>query len=498
MRSKAKLMLGNPSDHVDFNRIENALGTSHQPSQKPSVVQTVPDEINKQASEVASSVSKKKSFNEESVRISGERFEYENELSIGPRGIDREKTPLSTQYVDSSIFEFPTNLNCTTSAVGQPQETTTSPVMGDDNLNSMTGLIRYEELSGFVKLGSGSSASVFKVYHTPSSEITFGVTPQLTSSSSQGELDSEDSVKEDNKKPNRQVYAMKKIYVEKQLAKSIIHEVKALYTNRNPHIIKLLDSFYREGAILMILEYMDCGSLEDVIKITKKVPEKILSKMTYQILKGLKYIHEECYIIHRDIKPANILINSKGICKIADFGMSGFWIKSKLEEIQKTAKFDTFCGTYSKFIPERIRGQSHSFDSDIWSLGLTIAQLGMGIFPFTLKPEFTIWSMFEHLEETGSEPFPIDEKEYSPEFKSFVYQCMTFDRKKRPSASQLMNHPWITKYKKDEEKMRKSVEKWVYRRYIAVKRHNVKQKQKEASSSSSSQEQQPPSSSSKR
>lgn len=149
--------------------------------------------------------------------------------------------------------------------------------------------------------------------------------------------------------------------------------------------------------------------------------------------------------------------------------------------------------------PERIRGQSHSFDSDIWSLGLTIAQLGMGIFPFTLKPEFTIWSMFEYLEETGDEPFPIDEKEFSPEFKSFIYQCMTFDRKKRPSASQLMNHPWITKYKKDEEKMRKSIEKWIYRRYIAVKRHNMKQKQKEKESSSSSasqeQQQQSPSSS---
>lgn len=253
------------------------------------------------------------------INSSGERFEYENELSIGPRGIDREKTPLSTQFMDSSIFDFP-NVNCAVSA-GQQETTTTttSPVMGDDNLNSMTGLIRYEELSGFVKLGSGSSASVFKVYHTPSSEITFGEAPPLTSSSSQGELDSEDSLKEDtNKKRNRQVYAMKKIYVEKQLAKSIIHEVKALYTNRNPHIIKLLDSFYREGAILMILEYMDCGSLEDVIKLTKKIPEKILSRITYQILKGLKYIHEECYIIHRDIKPANILINSKGICKIAD------------------------------------------------------------------------------------------------------------------------------------------------------------------------------------
>jgi len=85
--------------------------------------------------------------------------------------------------------------------------------------------------------------------------------------------------------------------------------------------------------------------------------------------------------------------------------------------------------------------------------------------------------MFEYLEETGDRPFPMDEKEYSPEFQSFVYQCMAFDRKKRPSASQLMNHPWIEKFKKDEEKMRKSVEKWIYRRYIAVKIHQKKEKE---------------------
>lgn len=66
MRSKAKLMLGNPSDHVDFNRIENASGMS---PQKPPPPQVVPPTEIKQAEPSESVVSKKKSFNEESVRM---------------------------------------------------------------------------------------------------------------------------------------------------------------------------------------------------------------------------------------------------------------------------------------------------------------------------------------------------------------------------------------------------------------------------------------------
>jgi len=68
---------------------------------------------------------------------------------------------------------------------------------------------------------------------------------------------------------------------------------------------------------------MDCGSLARVLSIAKKVPENILGIMTVQLLKGLHYIHKEKKVIHRDIKPQNILINSEGVVKIADFGVSG-------------------------------------------------------------------------------------------------------------------------------------------------------------------------------
>jgi serine/threonine protein kinase len=68
------------------------------------------------------------------------------------------------------------------------------------------------------------------------------------------------------------------------------------------------------------MEFCDVGSLDKVLEITKIIPEFIISKIAKQVLKGLKYIHEQ-NSVHRDIKPGNILLNRSGEIKIADFGM---------------------------------------------------------------------------------------------------------------------------------------------------------------------------------
>lgn len=79
----------------------------------------------------------------------------------------------------------------------------------------------------------------------------------------------------------------------------------------------------KDGQVHMALEYMDAGSLADVIKEVGRIPEQIIGLMTVQILKGIDYLHRTMKVIHRDIKPSNILINKKGQVKIADFGVSG-------------------------------------------------------------------------------------------------------------------------------------------------------------------------------
>ena len=95
-----------------------------------------------------------------------------------------------------------------------------------------------------------------------------------------------------------------------------------------PFLVELYGAYYDEGSVKVVLELMDCGSLSDVVKKTKKhhvqepyIEEPILARIAQQILNGLMYLHIMGHQIHRDIKPANILINKKGEVKLTDFGI---------------------------------------------------------------------------------------------------------------------------------------------------------------------------------
>lgn len=83
---------------------------------------------------------------------------------------------------------------------------------------------------------------------------------------------------------------------------------------------------------------MDKGTIADLLSRVGAIPDRILAKLTADMLEGLNYLHKKLHLIHRDVKPQNILLNSKGEIKITDFGVSG--------EIANTAAFaNTFTGT---------------------------------------------------------------------------------------------------------------------------------------------------------
>ena len=121
---------------------------------------------------------------------------------------------------------------------------------------------------------------------------------------------------------------------------------------------------YVEGAIQIAMEYMDCGSLGDLLQHLGPLPQECIGAVAKQALLALQYLKER-HLIHRDLKPQNILLNTRGEVKVSDFGC--------VAELQDSfGKCGTFVGTVPYMSPERIHGNEYSFASDVWSLGLTL------------------------------------------------------------------------------------------------------------------------------
>ncbi|KAL0345069.1 UNVERIFIED_CONTAM: Mitogen-activated protein kinase kinase [Sesamum radiatum] len=228
--------------------------------------------------------------------------------------------------------------------------------------------------------------------------------------------------------------------IEESARKNIAQELKINQSSQCPYVVVCYQSFYDNGAISIILEYMDGGSLADFLKKVNKIPEPYLAAICKQVLKGLWYLHHEKHIIHRDLKPSNLLINHRGEVKITDFGVSAILAST-------SGLANTFIGTYNYMSPERIIGGNYGYKSDIWSLGLVLLECAAGQFPYSApQPEGWI-NVYELMETIVDQPAPRAPSDlFSPEFCSFISACVQKDPKDRLSANELMAHPFITKY----------------------------------------------------
>ncbi|KAG7017780.1 Mitogen-activated protein kinase kinase 3 [Cucurbita argyrosperma subsp. argyrosperma] len=243
--------------------------------------------------------------------------------------------------------------------------------------------------------------------------------------------------------PAHRIMALKKINIfEKEKRQQLLTEIRTLCEAPcSEGLVEFHGAFYTpdSGQISIALEYMDGGSLADVLRLKKCIPEPVLSSMFQKLLQGLSYLHGMRHLVHRDIKPANLLVNLKGEAKITDFGIS-----AGLEN--SMAMCATFVGTVTYMSPERIRNESYSYPADIWSLGLALFECGTGEFPYSAT-EGLVNLMLQILDDPSPSP---SKHKFSPEFCSFVDACLQKDADARPTAEQLLSHPFIKKYEDEQ------------------------------------------------
>jgi len=202
-----------------------------------------------------------------------------------------------------------------------------------------------------------------------------------------------------------------------------------------PYLVSYFDAFcdQQKGTVSVVLEYMDAGTLQDLISAGVRCNERVLASIALSCLRGLDHIHRNMRKLHRDIKASNVLISKSGEVKISDFGLA--------KDLDCTADLaSTFIGTLLYMSPERIAGKPYSFASDIWSLGLTLFACAAGQLPLPVAEGY--WGVV-HAVQTLPPPSLASYGDFSPELQDFVARMLRKDPAARSSAAELLQHPFI-------------------------------------------------------
>ncbi|XP_032674602.1 serine/threonine-protein kinase 10 isoform X3 [Odontomachus brunneus] len=216
-------------------------------------------------------------------------------------------------------------------------------------------------------------------------------------------------------------------------------EIDILSECKHPNIVELHEAYFIEGKLWMLIEYCDGGAVDSImVELEKALTEMQIAYICQHMTKGLAFLHKS-KVIHRDLKAGNVLLTMAGGVKIADFGVSA---KNK----HTLQKHDTFIGTPYWMAPEVVlcetfRDNPYDFKVDIWSLGITLIE-----FAQMEPPNHEMSPMRVLLKIQKSDPPKLDQPgKWSKEFNDFIAKALIKDPSSRPTADDLLKHPFISR-----------------------------------------------------
>jgi serine/threonine-protein kinase len=158
----------------------------------------------------------------------------------------------------------------------------------------------------------------------------------------------------------------------------------------HPNIVEIYDVGDEEGHHYIVMEYIKGRTLKQLIQQRGALEKNEALAIMDQLVGAVEEAHKK-NIIHRDIKPQNVLIKDDGTVKITDFG-----IATVSDSLQLT-QADTVLGSVHYLAPELARGESASFQSDIYSLGICFYELLTGEVPY--RGETPVQVAMKHLKD---------------------------------------------------------------------------------------------------
>ncbi|MEZ6041338.1 MAG: serine/threonine-protein kinase [Planctomycetaceae bacterium] len=161
-----------------------------------------------------------------------------------------------------------------------------------------------------------------------------------------------------------------------KLLKRFEREIDILKKMSHPNIVKYYGGGTKDGQRYYAMEFVDGGSLQDVLKKRGRLNVEQTIQVGRQLCAALEHAHN-AGIIHRDLKPANLFISRKGRLKLGDFGIARDTEATALTAAGKTV------GTYAYMAPEQIHGNAPiSRKTDLYATGCLLYEILTGETPF--------------------------------------------------------------------------------------------------------------------
>lgn len=255
--------------------------------------------------------------------------------------------------------------------------------------------------------------------------------------------------------------------------RAIAKEIETLRQCAHPNIVRYLGCWGpdRKQRLWLMMHYEANGSLGDLIKLARRYQQSFKESQIAWICKnsllGLQYLHNKT-ILHRDIKSANILLDAKGVPKLADFGLSKKVddLKSRHRHKRRSSSSSSKTGQPKRhkpagsalwISPEVAATNEQTIKRDLWALGIVILEMTDGRPYRHIQHDRNHEALLDHIAKASA---PSLSDRWSPDLRDFVGRMLVRDPRRRADTVQLLRHPFLAKYtgtKKDRPTIMKSL-----------------------------------------
>ncbi|TMW64813.1 hypothetical protein Poli38472_008980 [Pythium oligandrum] len=231
----------------------------------------------------------------------------------------------------------------------------------------------------------------------------------------------------------------------------IEREVEIVQSLDHPSIVRFLGAERRGPAYNIFMEYAPAGSMSRLLKELGPFEEDDICRYIQQLTEGVAYLHEQG-IAHRDLKCANLLFAPDGSIRIADFGSAKRvapvdpdeeGMKDEFENPQETARsVREGLGSPYWMAPELVRAERGSdgwCKADVWGIGCVMIELATGRPPWENHSN-PLTAMFHIASQDALPVIPPNLSEFA---RSFLLLCLDKNPHSRPSAAELLSHPFL-------------------------------------------------------